>query len=323
MKHPFFLFENRTGTWRVTVSARPDEVRFTVEASVTAENAPHVAPDWSAVRRIDVDDLVLPDGPEALEVARTYFITNLASSVGLEGPAEEALPRVETRTSLPDTRDPVTIVFRADGTGWVMLEIGYVTSRSGDLFNFKGRHPYHHFRHALDVPAALADTSADRDERLAALFWSDVNPTLETPLIAEGDLDGEPLSVSRGTIEEMRQTLVDLTSASAVFWRTNPDDAYGLVLRAAFDGEEADLVSEDWNTAAAKLPADYLETAGAIIRWFDPVGHVVDYNDGCSIDWSGYDRNAEKLTFEVERPTAIQALEAEERLKAWRARTGV
>ena len=258
------------------------------------------------------------------------FLSGDHARAGLEHPDEAAVPRVEVEIYLRG-ETPVGVVFRADKKGYVNGTTGWTTYNKGRHVEYTGPAPCSPFEH--DVPAERITEAAlqagngsdelydDLKSELVELFWTTINPGLNDPwLESDDDLASEPIRFARGTRDQVENLLADAARLDHQAW-TEADDSLTISARTGYEDREAFFDQDDENNSAFCERTALL--VGAILRWCQPTGFDVEYNDGSRVSWSGYSRYGIPLESVVEPPSASERMEALERILAWGEAEGI
>lgn len=315
--------QNRYGQWQVTLQSgwNPDPGLYCHFSARCRSPDGEVEMSGIESKRTGA---TVADVAELSQAERNRYLAEviwpkLRGEFEIESPEEEALPRVETIIQLLDDNAQTTVVFRADGKGFLMSPAGFVRCENRTDKVFAGVYPSRSFEHDIDVIAWLA-TPVEARTDLGEYFWEVVNEGFEYPYFqGEYDLEGSPLELDTGDEAAMTAVLQDLAWSEKAIWDKTDQDQITLAVVSNFGGENCGLDLEDYEMEDLELSDAFVRTADAIIGWFGPSGYTVEYNDGSRVDWSGYDKCAIRIPVTIERPTALQALEATERMMAWKA----
>lgn len=161
-----------------------------------------------------------------------------------------------------------------------------------------------------EIPAPEGDTPAARSAALAEIFWSDLNPSLDDPYLADGALENQELDFRNGDLDAFEQVIRWAAACT-------PPERIQEPLELVFYAEGADEGAE---MDRDQLPdgLDLLETvANLALEHFGPMGESWDYNDGAYGRQSGYSNYRASFCVTVEPPSAHARIEARAALSAW------
>lgn len=197
---------------------------------------------------------------------------------------------------------PFEFTYRTDGTG-TAKDLQYGEDEVSFTWN----------------PAILDDLNEEEiqealSDHASELFWDEINDQLrEGRVLQATDYTSGDLTFENGSEEELEH-IVRLTAYSfPVIWEDDRNDV-ALIIRARTESEEAHLDQDYGLMEDVDISDDiktHLEALIALaLKWIDPYGWLLEYNDGSYGRASGYYELANTLNYTISRPSFHELAEA-------------
>jgi hypothetical protein len=195
---------------------------------------------------------------------------------------------------------PFEFVYRTDGTG---------TAKDVD-FNEEVSFTWD--------PALLNELEGEIEDALKEhaneIFWDEINEHLgEDRVLSDADYGDGDLVYRSGSRDELEHAARLIVYSFPDLWDDSRDEL-DLMIRATSECEDAHLDPDYGVMEEPEVDDEIKNCLGALVelalRWNEPYGWSLEYNDGVSGRASGYYESAESIDFTFSRPSFHELAEA-------------